>query len=384
MRARDRAADTGRHAAGEPGLATPDDGPAGSDEPGPGHRFDAFLSYSSADRPQVLRIQRFLESYRLRLPNGERRRIKVYLDATDIRGGALTNELGEALAASRVLLLCCSAASTASEWVQFEVRRFLQDRRDAVIAPLLLSGDPDQSLLPQLKAMPELKDAEPRMHDLRSGWRLGLPRRAAKEELLRLLALLTGVELRVLRNWRARRTMMFAGAWTAGLLGIPATYLAWPVDHWTHVPLRLSTGAPLVPVACGFDGGEMWAASRVRELAGERPRNYIRSTTRVLTVPNDRVDARLIARERLLPLRVVDWGIQTRAAGAFGSESWAPARGRWPRAAACRPRARTGTSAPARPGPPSPSARARARAPRPSAAPATPPAAARCRGCAAT
>ncbi|HEU5283641.1 MAG TPA: toll/interleukin-1 receptor domain-containing protein [Burkholderiales bacterium] len=86
------------------GSAAPEPPSSGSSEP----RFDAFLSYSSADRPLVRRIQRFLESYR---PPGRSQRLKVYLDEIDMRGGSLPENLSTALADSRSLVVCWSAAA---------------------------------------------------------------------------------------------------------------------------------------------------------------------------------------------------------------------------------------------------------------------------------
>lgn len=57
--------------------------------------YDAFLSYSSKDAKVVRRLQRFLQSFRRRMSDGTNRRVRVYLDYTDIRGGDLSGARSE-------------------------------------------------------------------------------------------------------------------------------------------------------------------------------------------------------------------------------------------------------------------------------------------------
>jgi TIR domain len=160
--------------------------------------FDAFISYASKDLKKVVRVQRFLESYH---PTGDQKRLRIYLDRTDIRGGALRPELEQALAASNSLVLCCSEAAADSKWVGAEIEAFRRLHPARSIALVLLAGNPSV-------AVPaEVRDLEPHYHDLRKGWRLGFLRPAARDELLRLLALLTGRDLRSLIHWHRRRAM---------------------------------------------------------------------------------------------------------------------------------------------------------------------------------
>jgi TIR domain len=160
--------------------------------------FDAFLSYSSSDGRKVRWIHRFLQSWRAK---GSKRALRVYLDRTDIRGGALRPELEEALRRARHLVVCCSNAAADSEWVATEVSSYRGLRPDPSIALILLSGEPAQA------TPAPLRDLDLRYHDLRRGgifWRYH-PRN--RDELLRLLALLSGQELRSLINWNRRRVV---------------------------------------------------------------------------------------------------------------------------------------------------------------------------------
>lgn len=161
--------------------------------------YDAFVSYASADRLRARRIQAFLQSYRGdRVPHG----LRVYLDATDIRGGDLDAELSDALVKSKALIVCCSPAAVASRWVTREIEVFCKHRRDAPVLPLLLSGS-----LPDALPLP-LRDKDRRVHDLRRGLGIALTRNPARDELLRALALLTEVDLRDIINWGRRRLIV--------------------------------------------------------------------------------------------------------------------------------------------------------------------------------
>ncbi len=158
--------------------------------------FDAFLSYSSSDGRKVRWIHRFLQSYRAKISKSA---LRVYLDRTDIRGGALRPELEEALRRARHLVVCCSNAAADSEWVATEVSAYRALRPNPSIALILLSGEPAHA------TPAPLRNLDLRYHDLRRGgvfWRYH-PRN--RDELLRLLALLSGQELRSLINWNRRR-----------------------------------------------------------------------------------------------------------------------------------------------------------------------------------
>ena len=116
------------------GVSAAPQGPStGSSEP----RFDAFLSYSSADRPLVRRIQRFLESYR---PPGRSHRLRVYLDEIDMRGGSLPENLSSALADSRSLVVCWSDEAAQSRWVSSEIGEFRRSGKERRIAIVQVAG----------------------------------------------------------------------------------------------------------------------------------------------------------------------------------------------------------------------------------------------------
>jgi hypothetical protein len=188
-------------------------------------RWDAFVSYASADARIAGRVQRWLERYRL----AGGRRLSVYRDETDIAGGALPAQLREALAESACLVVCCSQAAAQSHWVNLEIASFEELARGRPILPVLVADEPPDSLPPALG-----RDAL-RWADLRRGWRFGRPRRATRVELVRLVAGIAGIDFRELlpldRRRRQRNRLTVAGSLaTAGFI------LAWtPVLDWRNV-----------------------------------------------------------------------------------------------------------------------------------------------------
>jgi hypothetical protein len=191
------------------------------DRNAPRSGWDAFLSYSSRDRTVVARVQRFLERYRL--PKG--RRLRVYRDETDITGGELPEQLRKALGESRCLVVCCSETAAKSSWVAREIEAFRELGPERPIVPVLVAGEPPTNVPPALHA------AELRWSDLRDGWRLGLPRRKTRVELVRVVAAAANIEFRELLpldQKRRRRTRVL-------MTGMIVAALSIPVYDWKDV-----------------------------------------------------------------------------------------------------------------------------------------------------
>jgi hypothetical protein len=74
-------------------------------------RYDAFLSYSSKDRPIVQELAQRLKADGLR----------VWFDEWEIQPGDMIGlSIEQALEQSRALVLCMSANAFSSDWVMFE------------------------------------------------------------------------------------------------------------------------------------------------------------------------------------------------------------------------------------------------------------------------
>lgn len=188
--------------------------------------FDAFVSYSHADKAAARRIQRFIEQQALpKRPGTARRRLRVFRDDTDIRAAELTQELGAALARSRALVVCASPEAARSSWVQQEIDLFLEQDPGRPVLPILVAGDAATALPPRLA------DAQIRRADARGGWRFGWLRRSARDELLRVVATLAGEDLRAFIPWDRRRRRRMVAAGVAALGGIATAALLVPFDR---------------------------------------------------------------------------------------------------------------------------------------------------------
>lgn len=171
--------------------------------------YDAFISYSSKDRTIAQKVQHFLQSYKDR---GSRKALQIYLDETDITGGSLPAGISSAIARSRVLIVCCSPSAANSNWVDKEIQSFLSSHQHGIIAPILIEGDNVQSIPHALPAK------ELRIQDLRKGLGFGPIRNPARDELLRLLSLISGRELREIIDWGRRKLMTQSAYAGVGLL----------------------------------------------------------------------------------------------------------------------------------------------------------------------
>ncbi|HEU5283640.1 MAG TPA: hypothetical protein VFU53_07495 [Burkholderiales bacterium] len=112
---------------------------------------------------------------------------------------------------------------------------------------------------------------EPIEHDLRRGWRTWFLSPKGKLELLRLIAFLTGVEMRALRNWARRRALRNAAAPLA-LAIVPVALLFVPLPAWDPVPL-FHQQEQITPIGCEVVDGKLWVASwdeSVGEVSGAR------------------------------------------------------------------------------------------------------------------
>jgi hypothetical protein len=265
-------------------------------------KYDAFLSYSSVNRSLVRRIQRFLESYR---PPNRAHRLRIYLDQTDMRGGSLPENISTALADSGALVVCWSENAAASEWVRDEIsefRRLGRETRIAIAHVARTAGRPKNAVFAGI---------EPLEHDLRKAWRAWFLTPRAKLELLRLIAFLTNVEMRSLRNWARRRLLrnLLLG-FAVALLPLGAV-LSFPLPHWHLLPLA-SKDPPIEPLACEVVDGKLWVATW-SESAGEvsGARAFFVTYPDVLAKPEKRVERQRFfeLRKRALPLSLIPQGL---------------------------------------------------------------------------
>lgn len=205
-------------------------------------RYWAFLSYSHQDEALAARLQTELERFRVpkRLigrgtPFGliPSRLAPVFRDRHELAAGHdLREDIAEALAASRFLIVLCSPAAATSRWTDEEIRLFKQHRPDGEVLAAIVSGEPwasdqpgraaDECFPPALKVeigpdgTPTEFRAEPIAADLRGGrdgWQAGF---------MKLVAGMLDVGLDELvqreSQRRQRRMMAVTGASLVGMV----------------------------------------------------------------------------------------------------------------------------------------------------------------------
>jgi hypothetical protein len=273
--------------------------------PGPADKsYDAFISYASADRRRARQIQRFLESW---VDPRQGRRLRVFLDETDIRGGSLEEELQLAVHGAQALILCYSPAAADSRWVQREVRAFRERAGPGRIAVAFVRG----AEAPAAAGRELVAGAEYRVHDLRRGWWLGRIGLGVRLELLRLLAYVADVELRRLRNWHLRRTL--SGFFVLGLATLLPLWalLSAPLDDWERLDLKLGR-EKIFAIAAEADGEKLRVASRYRGAGPQGFRDYIQVVDHALG-ENPRIGFNEIHfRRRLLPPALMPYRLRSR------------------------------------------------------------------------
>jgi len=107
--------------------------------------YEVFLSYSHRDKPFAVKLETALKRYRppIGFKVGQRR-LRVFRDDSEAKGGRLSEALQEALAASRTLVVICSPAARESEWVNREIESFTSYHGSKRIFPVLAEGMPNE------------------------------------------------------------------------------------------------------------------------------------------------------------------------------------------------------------------------------------------------
>lgn len=106
----------------------------------------AFISYSHADLKAVRRLHKRIENFKLprfvrRLSEDCPKRLyPIFRDETDLSGHGLTPTIRKALADSRYLIVVCTEASAASEWVALEIDTFLETHSPDAMIPVFLDA----------------------------------------------------------------------------------------------------------------------------------------------------------------------------------------------------------------------------------------------------
>ncbi len=193
------------------------------------YRYFAFISYSRKDERWAKWLQTRLETYHLpaavrkQHADTPRRIAPVFRDKTDLSGGVLREQLCNELDESRFLILICSPNSAASEWVDREVRRFVESGRAEQIIPFVVDGAADQSVFP-----PSLRWGEEK-----SLLGISVQEMGRTAAFLRVVSTMLGLKYDELaRRHRKRMVRRCAAAAVATVLALAAAGRAW----WYYTP----------------------------------------------------------------------------------------------------------------------------------------------------
>lgn len=195
----------------------------------------AFISYSHRDERIARWLQRKLESYKL--PSEIHNEFEdskylrpIFRDRADLSVGVLSNELVKHLECSKFLVVICSPHSAASEWVNNEIRTFLEWGRSEYIIPFIVSGDitsqgSDNPIPPVLREyFAQYPERELLGVDIREA--------GAIKAYIRVVSHMLDIEFDELwrRHLRARRRRVALAATLTVLLTAMAYWFATPVS----------------------------------------------------------------------------------------------------------------------------------------------------------
>ena len=216
---------------------------AGPDErPRVAQRYWAFLSYSHDDADDADWLHEALEEFRVppalvgkltEMGPVPSRLTPIFRDRQELAAaGSLTDEIEEALAGSRFLIVLCSPAAAQSRWTNKEIDSFKRLHPESCILAAIVDGEPFASDIPgreteecfpealrvhyDRRGRPTDKRAEPIAADLREG------HDGRKLGLLKIIAGMLGLGLDDLvqreSHRRQRRLAILSGASVLGML----------------------------------------------------------------------------------------------------------------------------------------------------------------------
>lgn len=181
---------------------------------GPEYMYDVFLSYrhKPLDNRICKKLHTLLETYKPVRRFRTARISRVFRDDEELpAAGILSDTISRALVSSKYLVVVCSPDTPESEWVDREVRTFIELGRSDRIFALLISGTPDQSFPPSLK---HVQGIENRILRVKAAGEKQIIRNL-KRERLKIIAAVSGVSwdrFRVSHRRRSIRRFILAAA----------------------------------------------------------------------------------------------------------------------------------------------------------------------------
>ena len=190
-----------------------------------------FISYSHKDVKWAKWLQRKLEWYRLPAEAhnefSDSRYIRpVFRDRDTLTAGILNESLRAHLEASRYLVVVCSPNSAQSEWVNNEIKAFIEMGRIEQIVPFIVEGD----------SFPPALEQWNREHPDKNLLGIAVTddgKTDPEKAFVRLVAHILGLQFDAL--WKRHRRFVRRLAVAAAALGIVLAALA----YWYMVPVKL-------------------------------------------------------------------------------------------------------------------------------------------------
>ncbi len=175
--------------------------------------YDVFLSYRHKPRDSKIckKVHTLLETFKPPRKYKQADIKRVFRDNEELpAAGVLSDTIEEALKNSRILLVICSPDTPQSQWVDREVRTFMELGRSDKIFSLLIAGDAENSFPPSLRLVPGIENRTLR---IQAGSEQS--NRKLKKELLKIVAAATDTPcdpLRIAVGRRRLRRSIFAAA----------------------------------------------------------------------------------------------------------------------------------------------------------------------------
>ncbi len=170
-------------------------------------RYLAFISYRHQSRDQRVSelLRRGLESWHLPEGCGLPKKRRVFRDTDELPTSSdLGKDIERALEDSGWLVALCSEDYPASKWCMRELDEYLNSGRKDRILPVLVSGDPEKAVPPQIRDLPAAMD-------LRGAGTHALPGRV-RAQLPGLLARMTGTDSHRFADSERRHRILAGGA----------------------------------------------------------------------------------------------------------------------------------------------------------------------------
>ncbi|MGI6083998.1 MAG: TIR domain-containing protein [Acetivibrionales bacterium] len=175
--------------------------------------YDVFLSYRHKPRDNRIckKTHTLLETFKppRRYKSADIKR--VFRDDAELpAAGILSDTIAEALKSSRVLLVICSKDTPESQWVDKEIRTFIEYGLSDKIFALLIDDDPNECFPPSLKLVPGIENRTLRVKYTAKGYNS----KKLKMELLKVISEATDTsyeQLLAATKRRRLRRSIFAG-----------------------------------------------------------------------------------------------------------------------------------------------------------------------------